>query len=122
MQPRAWQGLPWTPCVPRGPPCPQALALDNGCCHPVPSPITLHLPLDSCLDPALAQPISLPASCSHPNLLPPRLCLELIPGVINYQFMSNLKFIIHFSHKLPKVLLRGQDERERQASALQLRR
>lgn len=32
--------------------------------------------------------------------------------MINYQFMSNLKFIIHFSHMLPKVLLRGQDKGE----------
>lgn len=32
--------------------------------------------------------------------------------MINYQFTSNLKFIIHFSHKLPKVLLRGRDKGE----------
>lgn len=66
-----------------------------------------------------------PSPClppASPNLLPLRLCLELIPGVINYQFMSNLKFIIHFSHKLPKVLSQGQDEGKQQASTLQLRR
>lgn len=62
----------------------------------------LWLSLSPCLPPA------------SPSLLPLRLCLELIPGVINYQFMSNLKFIIHFSHKLPKVLSWGQDEGERQ--------
>lgn len=32
--------------------------------------------------------------------------------MINYQFTSNLKFIIHFSHMLPKVLLRGWDKGE----------
>lgn len=42
--------------------------------------------------------------------------------MINYQFMSNLKFIIHFSHKLPNVLLQGWDEGKQQARALQLRR
>lgn len=62
----------------------------------------LWLSLSPCLPPA------------SPSLLPLRLCLELVPGVINYQFMSNLKFIIHFSHKLPKVLSWGQDEGERQ--------
>lgn len=62
-------------------------------------------PLSPCPAPAPAQPLL-------PALLPPRLCLELIPGVINYQFTSNLKFIIHFSHMLPKVLLRGRDKGE----------
>lgn len=57
----------------------------------------------------LARPLPGPQP-APPPLLPLCLCLELIPGVINYQFMSNLKFIIHFSHKLPKVLLRGQDK------------
>lgn len=42
--------------------------------------------------------------------------------MINYQFMSNLKFIIHFSHKVPKVLLQGQDEGKWQAGTLQLSR
>lgn len=97
-------------------PHPQVPALDSGCCSPVLSPIPhicltqLWLSLSPCLPPA---PL---------NRLLLSLCLELIPGVINYQFMSNLKFIIHFSHKLPKVLSRGQDEGERQASALQPRR
>lgn len=59
----------------------------------------------------LARPLPGPQP-APPPLLPLCLCLELIPGVINYQFMSNLKFIIHFSHKLPKVLLRGQDKGE----------
>lgn len=109
-------GATLTPCIPRRSPRPQALVLDNGCCSPVLSPTTPHLPLGPCLDPPLTQPDSLPASCSPPpTSSPPRLCLELIPGVINYQFMSNLKFIIHFSHKLPKVLLQGQDEGKRQA-------
>lgn len=65
----------------------------------------LWLSLSPCLPPA------------PPSLLPLRLCLELIPGVINYQFMPNLKFIIHFSHELPKVLSRGQDEGEQLCSS-----
>lgn len=42
------------------------------CCSPVPAPSTPHLPLGPCLDPALAQRISLPASCS-PHQPPPPL-------------------------------------------------
>lgn len=62
--PHAWQGLPTLLC-PQGGTTSPIPALDSGCCSPVLSTITPHL-----LDPALAQPVSLPASCS-PQSPPP---------------------------------------------------
>lgn len=100
----AWQGLPTPLCPQRGHHIPKSLPWI------VVAAVLFYLPSRHICLTQLWLSLSPCLPLAPLNLLPLCLCLELIPGVINYQFMSNLKFIIHFSHKLPKVLSQGQDE------------